>query len=126
MMCEACERGDHEECGMQTWCECDCDGPGGIYLPDDHYFVDDLDGGRLLKKATEETKEGKDEMSDRIGDDPGVPNHGEAADYFNRLLLDLKKQLLRHEHDPITMERLNDGTKHVLELDGCRRPLRRY
>ena len=26
MMCEACERGDHGNCGMQTWCECDCDG----------------------------------------------------------------------------------------------------
>lgn len=30
MLCEACERGDHHECGMQTWCECDCDGPEGI------------------------------------------------------------------------------------------------
>lgn len=25
MMCEACTRGDHANCGMQTWCECDCD-----------------------------------------------------------------------------------------------------
>ena len=25
MMCEACERDDHANCGMQTWCECDCD-----------------------------------------------------------------------------------------------------
>lgn len=25
MMCEACERGHHSNCGMQTWCECDCD-----------------------------------------------------------------------------------------------------
>lgn len=24
-MCEACERGDHANCGMQTWCTCDCD-----------------------------------------------------------------------------------------------------
>lgn len=24
-MCEACERGDHANCGLQTWCECDCD-----------------------------------------------------------------------------------------------------
>ena len=23
MMCEACERGDHRFCGMQTWCECE-------------------------------------------------------------------------------------------------------
>jgi hypothetical protein len=35
MMCEACERGDHDQCGMQTWCGCDCDGPDGIYLPED-------------------------------------------------------------------------------------------
>lgn len=34
MMCEACERGDHEQCGMQTWCECDCGGPDDLYLPD--------------------------------------------------------------------------------------------
>lgn len=27
MMCEACERGDHHQCGMQTWCDCDCGGP---------------------------------------------------------------------------------------------------
>jgi hypothetical protein len=25
-MCEACERGDHQNCGMQTWCECECEG----------------------------------------------------------------------------------------------------
>ena len=35
MMCEACERGDHDQCGMQTWCECDCFGPDGVYLPDE-------------------------------------------------------------------------------------------
>jgi len=62
----------------------------------------------------------------RIADDNGTPNHGEAADYFNQLILDLKKRLLGHEHEPITMERLNEGTKHVLELDQCRRPTRMY
>ena len=35
MMCEACERGDHEQCGMQTWCRCDCAGPDGVYLSND-------------------------------------------------------------------------------------------
>jgi hypothetical protein len=39
MMCEACERGDHELCGMQTWCECDCAGFGEVFLPD-HYYGD--------------------------------------------------------------------------------------
>lgn len=31
MLCDACENGEHWNCGMQTWCECDCDGPGGMY-----------------------------------------------------------------------------------------------
>jgi hypothetical protein len=22
-MCEACERGDHQNCGMQSWCRCE-------------------------------------------------------------------------------------------------------
>jgi len=35
MKCEACERGDHLNCGMQTWCECDCAGPEGIDFGDD-------------------------------------------------------------------------------------------
>jgi hypothetical protein len=33
MKCEACERGDHEDCGKQSWCDCDCndpDDPDGI------------------------------------------------------------------------------------------------
>lgn len=25
MMCEACTEGRHYACGLQTWCECDCD-----------------------------------------------------------------------------------------------------
>ena len=41
-MCEACERGDHQNCGMQTWCECDCMGPDDYDFyeegcPDDGY-----------------------------------------------------------------------------------------
>lgn len=23
MMCQACEAGEHELCGLQTWCACD-------------------------------------------------------------------------------------------------------
>jgi hypothetical protein len=26
MLCQACAAGRHFECGMQTWCECDCAG----------------------------------------------------------------------------------------------------
>jgi hypothetical protein len=62
----------------------------------------------------------------RIADDIGVGNHDEAADYFSRLIIDLKKQLLGHDHDPITMERLNEGTKHVSSIMDCRRPSRYY
>lgn len=34
MMCQACEEGRHEGCGMQTWCSCDCPGPDGHYTDD--------------------------------------------------------------------------------------------
>jgi hypothetical protein len=34
MMCQACERDDHANCGLQTWCECDCDPEtAGYYFP---------------------------------------------------------------------------------------------
>jgi hypothetical protein len=39
MMCEACERDDHANCGLQTWCECECDGqspPRYPENPDNH------------------------------------------------------------------------------------------
>lgn len=65
-------------------------------------------------------------MPDRIAEDPGLANHSDAAYYFNQLLLDLKKQLLGAPFEPITMDRLNEGSKHVQELDQCRRPMRRY
>jgi hypothetical protein len=47
MMCEACERGDHANCGMQTWCECDGD-PDAALDPrfDEEYWDDEpLDRG---------------------------------------------------------------------------------
>jgi len=28
-MCDACRRGEHWDCGMQTWCQCECDGSPG-------------------------------------------------------------------------------------------------
>ena len=28
MKCSACERGDHENCGLQSWCDCDDEGNG--------------------------------------------------------------------------------------------------
>lgn len=37
MKCRACEDRRHWDCGMQTWCECDCDGEAIDYwgTPDD-------------------------------------------------------------------------------------------
>jgi hypothetical protein len=62
----------------------------------------------------------------RIADDPGIPRHATEAYYFNQLLMDLKKQLLGYPYDPITMERLDQGTRYVLNLDVCREPMKRY
>jgi hypothetical protein len=62
---------------------------------------------------------------ERITDDIGIPNHPEEADFFNQLILDLKKQLLGIKPDEtITMERLEKATQFVFALDKCRRPLR--
>jgi hypothetical protein len=36
MMCEACRRGDHGNCGMQTWCDCDDDRDGDPYAQADY------------------------------------------------------------------------------------------
>jgi hypothetical protein len=38
MKCEACERGDHLNCGMQTWCECECAGPDSIEFGGEQEF----------------------------------------------------------------------------------------
>ena len=34
MLCQACEEGRHEDCGMQTWCECDCDPEAARMFPE--------------------------------------------------------------------------------------------
>lgn len=49
MMCEGCERGEHYLCGMQTWCECDCDGPDGCYIPFDDEAVEQPLAGDVAK-----------------------------------------------------------------------------
>lgn len=47
MMCEGCTDGRHWDCGMQTWCQCDCAGPDGFYFdeidPDEGLVVADED-----------------------------------------------------------------------------------
>lgn len=49
MLCEACERGDHDNCGMQTWCQCDCEGLDQ-YVPSGCFIQEDLDGERIVPK----------------------------------------------------------------------------
>jgi hypothetical protein len=41
MMCQACSEGRHWDCGLQTWCECDCDPIAALYdfNPDDDMTV---------------------------------------------------------------------------------------
>lgn len=34
-MCEACEQGQHDRCGMQTWCDCPCAGDAEDYFERD-------------------------------------------------------------------------------------------
>lgn len=39
-LCEACARGDHANCGRQSWCDCDCEGaidPGDDCIEFDPY-----------------------------------------------------------------------------------------
>jgi hypothetical protein len=53
MKCEACERGDCHQCGMQTWCECDCDGSDDTGLPP-FVFTHCNDCGRQLHTPDED------------------------------------------------------------------------
>jgi len=57
MLCKQCEEGDHDNCGMQTWCTCECEGRDGYneayYVPTGYYVTEDLDGERLVKKDSE-------------------------------------------------------------------------
>lgn len=39
MLCAACERGEHWDCGRQHWCECDCD-PDNFYPEFDDLYYD--------------------------------------------------------------------------------------
>lgn len=49
----------------------------------------------------------------------GIPNHPEAVQFFNRLIIDLKLQSLGQEHDPITAERLDEASKHIRDISAC-------
>ena len=72
-MCTACEEGRHWDCGMQTWCECDCDGPEGVYLFDETYIS--VFGDPFAEPAEEEELEECEEEGVEIDDHilPQVP-----------------------------------------------------
>lgn len=44
MKCEACTEGNHMNCGMQTWCDCDCAG----YSTDCAYADAEIMGGEQM------------------------------------------------------------------------------
>lgn len=46
MKCQACENDDHDNCGMQTWCSCDCEG----FILSGMFVTEDADGERLNRK----------------------------------------------------------------------------
>jgi hypothetical protein len=57
----------------------------------------------------------------RIGDNRGFIKHNDEISFFTDLIIDLKLQVLGREmRQPITMERLDQGTKHVGKLMQCR------
>ena len=41
-MCEGCSNGQHFLCGMQTWCQCECDGLT------DWYEIDPYEGLEIV------------------------------------------------------------------------------
>lgn len=50
-MCEACERGDHANCGMQSWCDCEDERDGDHEsIPD--WSEDDLPLGSEPRDIT--------------------------------------------------------------------------
>lgn len=40
MMCQACEEGRHWDCGLQSWCDCDCDPEVALYNYENGLFPD--------------------------------------------------------------------------------------
>jgi hypothetical protein len=50
-----------------------------------------------------------------------TPIHNEEIAFFTRLLIDLKKREVGHAYEAITMERLEEGTRHVQTLFQCKK-----
>lgn len=59
-------------------------------------------------------------MNERIAE-MGVMKHVQAIEFFNDLIIDLKLlQLGKLPRQPITMERLEDATRHLVDLERCK------
>lgn len=55
----------------------------------------------------------------------GATKHSAEIDFLTDLLIDLKKRELGNEpREPITMDRLNEASKHVSKLFACREKVR--
>ena len=50
-----------------------------------------------------------------------IMTHMEECRVLTGLIIDLKKRELGREHEPITMERLNEATKAVGTIQQCRK-----
>lgn len=60
-------------------------------------------------------------MSQRIAD-RGYIKHDEEVGFFTSLLIDLKlREMGREPRQPITLERLDQATKHVRTVMQCRK-----
>jgi hypothetical protein len=57
VMCEGCTADEHWRCGLQTWCECECDGSvdWGMHEidPDEGLSAADPWEGQLIDKEQE-------------------------------------------------------------------------
>lgn len=55
-----------------------------------------------------------------IAPPPRIHKHAKAISWINSLILDLKLQELGHKPmKPITVERLEEGEKHIRDLEQC-------
>lgn len=54
--------------------------------------------------------------------DHRIRNHEEVQRWVRQLVIDLKLRELGEEHEPITLERLQEWDTFDLELDNCTRP----
>lgn len=101
-----------------------------LYVKDHSYHVEEIAGETCFPdiEINEEKLRGVGGWLDRmkIQGQLTIRNHGRAAAFFNRLIMDLKKKEMGLEHDSITMERLSEATRHLLDVAECTSPAKTY